>query len=102
MKTLSIDVNIAKWVVEILLQGGKKQSNDCVLSTFFENWLAIIALVKPLQNKKGQKHFPGAQFSVSFSQLPAVKKDTKNCAHGKFFGSSYFVTTLACIYIYLA
>ena len=36
MKTLSIDVNIAKWVVEILLQGGKKQSNDCVLSTFFE------------------------------------------------------------------
>ena len=37
MKTLSIDVNIAKWVVEILLQGGKKQSNDCVLSTFFEN-----------------------------------------------------------------
>jgi FtsZ-binding cell division protein ZapB len=31
---------------------------------------------------------------VSFSQLPAVKKDTKNCAPGNFFGPSYFVTTL--------
>ena len=31
---------------------------------------------------------------MSFSQLPAVKKDTKNCAPGKFFGPSYFVTAL--------
>ena len=29
------------------------------------------------QNKKGQKNFPGAPFSVSFSQLPAVKKTPK-------------------------
>ena len=35
-----------------------------------------------------------APFSVSFSQLPAVKKDTENCAPGNFFGPSYFVTTL--------
>ena len=35
-----------------------------------------------------------AQFWVSFSQLPAVKKDTENCAPGNFFGPSYFVTTL--------
>jgi hypothetical protein len=26
---------------------------------------------------KGQKKIPGAQFSVSFSQLPALKKDTE-------------------------
>ena len=31
---------------------------------------------------------------MPFSQLPAVKKDTKNCAPGNFFGPSYFVTTL--------
>ena len=38
------------------------------------------SLLKPLQNKKGQKKIPDAQFSVPFSQLPAVKKDTENCA----------------------
>ena len=41
-------------------------------------------VLKPLQNKKGKKKIPGAQFSVSFSQLPAVKKDTENCAPGNF------------------
>ena len=51
-------------------------------------------MLKPLQNKKGQQNFPGAQLSVSFSQLPAVKKDTENCAPEQFFGHSYFVTTL--------
>ena len=49
--------------------------------------------IKPFQNNKGKKKIPGAQFLVSFSQLPAVKKDT-NCALGDFFGPSYFVTTL--------
>ena len=48
--------------------------------------------LKPFQNKKGQKN-PGALFSVSFSQLPAVKK-TENDAPGNFFGPSYFVTAL--------
>ena len=38
--------------------------------------------------------FQGAQFLVSFSQLPAVRKDTEKFAPGKFFGPSYFVTTL--------
>ena len=31
---------------------------------------------------------------MSFSQLPVVKKDTKNDAPGNFFGPSYFVTAL--------
>ena len=31
---------------------------------------------------------------MSFSQLPAVKKDTKNGAPGNFFGPFYFVTAL--------
>ena len=31
---------------------------------------------------------------MSFSQLPAVKKDTENGAPGNFFGPSYFVTAL--------
>ena len=52
-------------------------------------------ILKPFQNKKGQKKIPGAEFSLPFSQLPAVKKDTENCAPGNFFGPSYFVTTLA-------
>ena len=46
-------------------------------------------LLKPSQNKTGQKKIP-----LSFSQLPAVKKDTKTGAPGYFFGPSYFVTTL--------
>ena len=36
--------------------------------------------LKPLQNKKGPKRILGAPFSVSFSQLPAVKKGTENGA----------------------
>ena len=31
---------------------------------------------------------------MSFSQLPAVKKDTENGAPGNFFGPPYFVTAL--------
>ena len=50
--------------------------------------------LKPFQIKKGQKNLPGAQFLVSFSQLPAVKKDTENCVPRTFFVPSYFVTTL--------
>ena len=34
----------------------------------------------------GHKDLPGAQFSLSFSQLPVVKKDTENFAPGQFFG----------------
>ena len=50
--------------------------------------------LKPFQNQKGKKN-PGAPFWVSFSQLPAVKKDTENGAPGNFFVPSYFVTALA-------
>ena len=41
------------------------------------------------------KKFQGAAFSVAFSKLPAVEKDTKNSAPGNFFGPSYFVTALS-------
>ena len=47
-------------------------------------------MVKPSQNKKGRKMFQLHRFLNTFSQLPAVKKYSKNGAAGKFFGSSYF------------
>ena len=56
--------------------------------------LFLFCLLKSFQNKKGQKKIPGAPFSVSFSQLPAVEKDTEKWAAGKFIGPSYFETTL--------
>ena len=34
---------------------------------------------------------------MSFSQLPAVKKDTENGAPGIFFGPSYFETALVVV-----
>ena len=45
---------------------------------------------RSISKEKGPKHFPGAQFSVSFSQLLAVKKTLTL----KLFGPSYFVTAL--------
>ena len=42
-------------------------------------------ILKPSQNKKDQKFFLN-----TFSQLPAVKKYSKNGAAGQFFGPSYF------------
>ena len=41
------------------------------------------------------KKFQGAPFSVAFSKLPAVEKDTEKWATGKFLGPSYFEATLA-------
>ena len=38
---------------------------------------------------------------VSFSQLPAVKKDTIFGAARTFFGPSYFMTALVCAYIFM-
>ena len=49
--------------------------------------------LEPSQNKKGQKIL-GAPKTVSFSQLPAVKKDTIFGAARKNFGPSYFVSAL--------
>ena len=40
--------------------------------------------LKSSQNKKGQKKFPGAQFSVSFLHLAAERKTPKT-VHLEFF-----------------
>ena len=39
---------------------------------------------------RSAENFPGAPFSVSSSQLPAVEKDTEIGEPGSFFGPSYF------------
>ena len=53
--------------------------------------------LKPSQNKKGQKNFQLHRFLNTLLQLAADKKYSKNGASRKIFGSSYFVTALACI-----
>jgi hypothetical protein len=52
------------------------------------------SLLKPGQNKNGQKFFQLHRFLNTFLQLAAEKKYSKNGAAGKFFGPSYFVTAL--------
>ena len=49
-----------------------------------------LCILKPGQNKKGQKIFRLHRFLNTFSQLPAVEKYSKDGAAGKFFGPSYF------------
>ena len=56
----------------------------------FGTW-QISNVLKPCQNKKGQKVFQVHHF---LSQLPAVEKDNKNGAPRKYFDPSYFVTAL--------
>ena len=51
-------------------------------------------LLKPGQNKKGQKTFQLHHFLNTFVQQAAEKKYSKNSAAGNFFGPSYFVTAL--------
>ena len=51
-------------------------------------------LIKPSQNKKGQKIFQLHRFLNTFLQQAAEKKYSKNSAAGNFFGPSYFVTAL--------
>ena len=46
------------------------------------------------QNKEGQKIFQLHRFLNTFSQLPAVKKYSKNSADGNFLGPSYFEPAL--------
>ena len=63
-------------------------------------------LVKPSQNKKGQKKFQLHRFLNTFSQLPAVKKYSKKGAAGIFFGHSYFDpalvdVVLGCLFTFL-
>ena len=49
---------------------------------------------KAVTKYEGPKSFLAAPKMASFSQLPAVKKDTIFAAARKFFGPSYFVTDL--------
>ena len=51
-------------------------------------------LLKPVQNKKGQKNFQLHRFLNPFLQLAAEKKDSKKGAARRFFGPSNFVTAL--------
>ena len=62
--------------------------------------LGAVLKLKPGQNKKGQKILQLHHFFEYFSQLPAVKKYSKNGAAGKFFGPPYFVTALGQIYYF--
>ena len=55
-------------------------------------------ILKPGQNKKGQKNFQLHRFLNTFSQLLAVKKYSKNGAAGKIFGPSYFDPALGIFY----
>ena len=53
-----------------------------------------LCILKPGQNKKGQKIFRLHRFLNTLLQLAAEKKYSKNGAAGYFFGPSYFVTAL--------
>ena len=69
-------------------------SKEKRLGSSLLNIICYLRLTKAVSKYEGPKKIPGAPFSVSFSQLPAVKKDTENGAPGYFFGPSYFVTAL--------
>ena len=49
-------------------------------------------MLEPSQNKKGRKNFQLHRFLNTFSQLPAVKKYSKNDAAGKFFDPALVLT----------
>ena len=72
----------------------KKNSSDREKLLKFEaegqEFATFLRSLKPSQNKKGRKNFQLHRFFNTFSQLPAVKKYSKNGAAGKFFGPSYF------------
>ena len=51
-------------------------------------------MLKPGQNKKGQKFFQLHCFLNLFLELAAEDKDSKNDAARNFFGPSYIVTAL--------
>ena len=56
------------------------------------NVLSILYILKPLQNKNGQKKISRCAASC--------KIGTENCAPGKIFVPSYFVTTLVYIFLF--
>ena len=56
-------------------------NNECLMAYTF----SIIEMVKPGQNKKGQKIFQPNGFLNTFIQLAAEKKYSKNGAAGNHF-----------------
>ena len=76
----------------------KFQSETLDQNLFFADELPFVCQsagkLKPLQNKKGRKKILAAPKMVSFSQLPAEKKDTIFGAARNCFGPSYFVMAL--------
>ena len=61
-----------------------------LLKKFNVECKTLLLLLKPGQNKKGQKKFQLHRFLNTFIQLAAEKKYSKNGAAGKIFGPSYF------------
>ena len=85
-------VTLEKKVVQWINIFKRKQS---LLTRFYR-------LLKPGQNKKGQKNFQLHRFLNTFLLLAAEKKYSKNGAAGNFFGPSYFVTALTLLLFCLA
>ena len=101
------------WTVSIVesryFKYGSRIANEChrfwdFQRTYCKVFLTVVSLVidynvlKPGQNKKGQKIFQLHRFLNTFLQLTAKKKYSKNGAAGNFFGPSYFVTVLTRIW----
>ena len=57
----------------------RKESKDEISKNYF-SLMGNQLRLKPSQNKKGQKNFQLHRFLNTFSQLPAVKKYSKNGA----------------------
>ena len=55
---------------------------------------SVLRIKVCVSQKKSGARFLRLRALVSFSQLPAVKKDTILGAARRFFGPSYFVTAL--------
>ena len=70
------------------------QNNIKITALSAEGFQKFDDTLKPSQNKKKPKKILAAPKMMSFSQLPAVKKDTIFGAARKFFGPSYFMMAL--------
>ena len=74
-----------------MVKGLKTKFSSAVKRRFQNGFAPIIRRkrqirkLKPSQNKKGRKNFQLHCFLNTFSQLPAVKKYSKNGAAGKIF-----------------
>ena len=90
-----IKENTSLEIMHMMFVGAKLKA----LYIYFDSKLLApafcFAQLKPSQNKRGRKNFQLHRFLNTFSQLPAVKKYSKNGAAGKIFGPSYFNLALA-------